>query len=79
MFNKIVLLTSRGSKVNPDVLVITVLSFNSCGSRSNRKLTEFQSIPFPAKAGYPPVALASASTIAAATKFSSAIGSHSPS
>ena len=49
--SKIVLLTSRGSRVNPDVLVITVLLFNSCGSRSNRKSTEFQSIPFPARAG----------------------------
>ena len=54
--SKIVLLTSRGSKVNPDDLVITVLLFNSCGSRSNCKSTEFQSIPFPARAGYPPVA-----------------------
>ena len=47
--SKIVLLTSRGSKVNPDVLVITVLLFNKCGSRSKRSSTAFQSIPLPAR------------------------------
>ena len=30
--------------------------FSSCGSRSNLKSTEFQSIPFPARSGYPPAA-----------------------
>ena len=54
--SKIVLLTSSGSKVNPDVLVITVLLFSNCGSRSNLKSTEFQSIPSPARSGYPPAA-----------------------
>ena len=54
--SKIVLLTSSGSKVNPEVLVITVLLFSSCGSRSNLKSTEFQLIPSPARSGYPPVA-----------------------
>ena len=65
--SKIVLLTSRGSKVNPDVLVITVLLFSNCGSRSNLKSTEFQSIPFPASAGYPPVAPLMALVIAVLT------------
>ena len=65
--SKIVLLTSRGSKVNPDVLLITVLLFNSCGSRSNLTFTEFQSIPSPARAGYPPVAPLIASTISEST------------
>ena len=54
--NKIVLLTSSGSKINPDVLVITVLLFNNFGSRSNLESTEFQSIPFPARSAYPSAA-----------------------
>ena len=65
--SKIVLLTSSGSKVNPDVLVTTVLLFSNCGSRSNRTFTEFQSIPFPARDGYPPVAPLIASTISEST------------
>ena len=54
--SKIVLLISRGSKINPDVLVITVLLFSNCGSRSNLESTEFQLMPSPARSGYPPVA-----------------------
>ena len=47
--NKIVLLTSRGSKVNPDVLVITVLLLSSAGSTSKFKSLVFQSKPAPAR------------------------------
>ena len=68
--SKIVLLTSTGSKVNPDVLVITVLLFNNCGSRSNLKSTEFQSIPFPARFGYSSVApLIASITYACVARF----------
>jgi hypothetical protein len=55
--SKIVLLTSRASKVNPVVLITTVLLFNNDGSRSNLELPPFQSIPFPARSEYAPVVL----------------------
>ena len=58
---KIVLLTSRGSKVKPDVLITTELLFNSVGSRSNLELPPFQSIPSPARSEYAPVVLLIAS------------------
>ena len=53
---RIVLLTSCGSSVNAEDFDITELLFRIAGSRSNCSSTEFQSIPFPASAGYPPVA-----------------------
>ena len=57
VLSKIVLLTSRASKVNPVVLITTVLLFNNEGSRSNLELPPFQSIPFPARSEYAPVVL----------------------
>ena len=57
---KIVLLTSRGSKVKADVLITTVLLFNNVGSRSNLSSTPFHSRPSPARFGYSAVAPATA-------------------
>ena len=56
VLRRMLLLTSSKDKVNAEVFVITVPEFKICGSRSNCKSTEFQSIPFPASSGYPPVA-----------------------
>ena len=53
---KIVLLTSRGSKVKADVLTTTALLFNIVGSRSNLSSIPFHSRPSPARFGYSPVA-----------------------
>ena len=50
--SKIVLLTSRGSKVKPDVLITTVLLFNNVGSISNLSSIPFHSRPSPARFGY---------------------------
>ena len=58
---KIVLLTSRGSKVKADVLTTTVLLFNIIGSISNLSSILFHSIPLPASSGYSPVVLSIAS------------------
>ena len=61
------MLTSSGSNVKPDVLVITVPTFAILGSTSNCSATEFQSSPSPARSGYPPVAPLIASVISVST------------
>jgi hypothetical protein len=67
VLRRIVLLTSSGSSVNPDVFVITVPTFAIRGSTSNLRSTEFQSSPVPARLGYPPVAPLIASVISVST------------
>ena len=52
----IVLPTSLADAVKSSVFIITVPVLLILGSISNLSSIEFQSIPFPARSGYPPVA-----------------------
>ena len=65
--SNIVFATSPSSNVKLLSFVITVFIFAILGSTSNCSSTEFQSIPFPARSGYPPVAPPIALVIAVLT------------